>query len=377
MIAVPDEESTSQNDFVGAAYTFKFNGSAWSPYQNLANYKIKPGNANEHFGIQVAINSDGNISMITAFGGHNYVYTHATGWIVAQSVSSRNRGGVDIDDGIYLMAQAGGHLHYDINPDGSERPLSFIPNEIGSYSSVSTYKEQSIVNDTTDSQAIAIDVPCGIKPGKLKAFEWAIVSVPCGDGTATINDIFADDLGALDINWAMYKQTGYTGTNTPKGKMGSGDKMEPGRGYWIIADADTSWKVDDSVVTTRTNLDFIITNQSEVAGYVDFALPEILTTDAPKKIMAGNPFPRKFDWANAGNLVYASSQPIGWEGIIETVAYVYDPTSTSGQPYSPIAYTPGIPNQIKAYQGFWIKMNPHNTIDFPAGSIKLRLPFEK
>ena len=385
IVGAPDEESTSQSDFVGAAYTYHYDGSSWNNHPNTSSHRIKPGNANERVGTHVAINSDGNVSMLADFHSSTYVYTYAGGatlWTDAQDIGFRSGGGVDTDDGVYLVSQGGaGHLHYDINPGGTNRPLSFAVG--GDHYSIAIYKEQSIISDISHDQAIAIDVPCGIKPGHLKAFEWAMVSVPCGAGTATIDSIFTDDLGTYGGgagNWLMYEQNGtdWSGTQASMRQMGFGDAMKLGKGYWIITDADKSWKVD-APIATRTQLD-ITGAKNNIAGYYLFDMPSITLADQAKKIMVGNPFPRKFDWSNTDLQLGVSAEPIGvWptiaDPLVEATAYVYDSTSSSGQPYNAIAHTPGFPNQIEAYQGFWIRLNP--VFDTTSSNVKLRPPFKK
>jgi hypothetical protein len=210
-----------------------------------------------------------------------------------------------------------------------------------------------------------------------------IVSVPCGDGSVTIGDIFSDDLGDYDgsggaDNWIMYEQNGtdWSGEFTSMRKMELTDSMELGKGYWIITDGlfGITWKVDAAAVTTRTPLR--ITNEVKFAGRYDFTLPVITTTDDPKKVMVGNPFPRKTYWDSAELLIDGTAQPLNFNGIINTTAYAYDISSGTGQPYRAMTYnTPGLTEPLEPYQGFWIRVEP--AVDLAAGSLKLTLPFEK
>ena len=343
------------------------------------------GTNTEHFGTKVAINKDGNVSMI-AGASSSYIYTYDGSWSKSQEQTNRDGGGVDIDDGVYFMAQKAGHLHYDIHADGSNRPLIILPIERGDFTSVTLYKEQSIVNDPTDSQAVAIDVPCGIKPTYLIANEWAMISVPCGDGSATPADIFGDELGTYgdNDNWVMHEQDGsnYNGTSASMVLVNSTAPMVLGKGYWIIADKNATLKADgDSVVgtgiTTRTALDTTDAT-AEIAGFHDFELPAIAAIDDPKKVMVGNPFPRRINWVDTQRGLGGTNLKGSIDGTyINTTAFVYDNTSITSQPYRAITQsTPGFPNTMEAYQGFWIQVETPS-YDISAGTLHLNLAFEK
>ena len=273
-VGAPDEKTpgTPDVEFVGAGYNYKFNGTDWERNPDLN--RIKRDIADERVGTNVAINSDGNVTLIS--GGQDptptFIYTNnGAAWSETYFKNFRDGGDVDIDDGIYLMAERQRELNFystvigDTDPD-EPSPLTITRLSTDqAYTSVSLHKEQALVNEPENNQAVAIDVPCGIKPNELKAFEWAMVSMSCGDGTATIGEIFGDDLGTYgdDDNWVMYEQNGteWSGTFASMRQLEATDTMvEPGKGYWIITDTDQTWKVDLLVsLTTRTQLDTTIT----------------------------------------------------------------------------------------------------------------------
>ena len=391
IVGAPESQLTT-GEIVGAAFTYSYNGTDWEPFPPppSGDNRMKPGKLNEFFGTDVAI--DGNVSLIS--GGiapvgnsSSYIYTYdmdenATHFTEAYEKFNQAGGGVDIDDDIYLMAQRDGRFSFFDTVDG-DRPETFYIDTTGSgYTSVSLYKEQTIANDPDNTQALVIDIPCGIKPNKLKAFEWEMVTMSCGDGTATFRDIFGDDgLGTYgpNDNWVMYEQNGtdWSGNQNSMQQVDIDTPMELGKGYWIITDANKTWKVDDPVVTTRTQL---VTTETvspggvdSVGGYYLYELPSTGINNT-KKIMVGNPFPRSF---NLNQLKLGISSYFTFGTVVtfyDPTCYVYD-TSQSGQPYRALSnITPGFDNEVAAYQGFWIKQN--SSTDDVSG-LKLAFPFEK
>jgi len=254
---------------------------------------------------------------------------------------------------------------------------------------INLYKDQLIVNGNVNNEAYVYDFPCGYKPTKLIANEWAMVSVPCGNGSATIDMLFGDDMGSgTDIycqtsdpsevcNWVMYKDgPNYTGTSTDNVLVGATEVMELGRGYWIIADHNVTLQADSNAVTTRTPLDtnIITSPPTTVGGYYFAALPVIVSGET-KKLMYGNPFPRAFKWKD---LQVGRSGVYGrfdTSIVYNPIGYVYDTSSQEGQPYRAIAAnTPGISDQIEPYEAFWIQETEE---DYDFTGYELAIPFEK
>ena len=76
------------------------------------------------------------------------------------------------------------------------------------------------------------------------------------------------------------------------------------------------------------------------------------------RVMVANPFPRPFKWKE---LIFADISGVravaSFGPQIDPVGYIYDPTSTSGQPYITVGdpgETPGVTDEVKPYQGFWV-----------------------
>ena len=118
-------------------------------------------------------------------------------------------GSVSIDQAVYMGTNCGlatNDVHfYPIEPDktlfaGAETKVSLTTSPLTVATKSDFYKDMAVVNDTTNHQAVALDVPCGLRPTQLIENEWAMISV-CHVGTmrndtgASIVDIFGDDDG--------------------------------------------------------------------------------------------------------------------------------------------------------------------------------------
>ncbi len=406
IVGAPDggTDLTDVDDSVGAAYTYvlRSDGIHWNAHPGTLSDWIKGTALNGKLGTHVAINSDGKVSLMAGSldttGSNSYIYTNSGGaWSESLSHPNYDGGAVDTDDDVYLIIQASGHVHFEVNADGTQTPLTFFQADTVAMESAELYKEQAIVNDPTNAggQARAWDIPCGIKPTYLIANEWAMISVPCGDGTADIGTLFGDDMGgagsgllcitddpAETCNWAMYEDgPNYTGKSADNVQLvNETDVMKLGQGYWIIADHDVTLKADENAVTTRTDGSQVnsgaIPNETIKMTYTHI-LPEG-NTSSVQKVMVGNPYPRTFQWENlyyknwkAGML---NAEPIYSATsiqYIEPYAYVYD-TTQSGQPYRAItATTPGMDGEIAPYQAFWMNLKALDSANM------LFIPFEK
>ena len=385
-LIVSDTNRTTQT---GSAFTYKqdLSTGTWAPWP--ATNEMSGYGPGSQFGKHIAINIEGNTSVVTDRTANAYRYNNdGSSWSSGSDLPGYVAD-TDIDDGIELLTNTNGRLLF-VSESGSIS-LWLKINTGAAHdalkSSVSLYKEQYMVNDPDNNQTVVGDVPCGIKPTHLVANEWAMISLPC-NSSATVLELFGDDVLASGdgtycqtdsaseaCNWVMYKDgADYNGSSDANVRVLDSESMVLGKGYWIIADHDVTLKVDDNVGSQRTTFDTLPADNI-IAGEFTFDLPALQTSDPSKKIMVGNPFPRAFDWALSRTQFNATANPIGGFGIIENVAYVYD-TTQSGQPYRAINYTPGFPNVINPYQGFWIKMNP-TTVDLTAGEIKLRTPYMK
>jgi len=62
--------------------------------------------------------------------------------------------------------------------------------------------------------------------------QWQQISLPCYSFSSGVLDIFANIPGTYDSDWVVYE---YNKDNTNKyAKLGVGDRLEQGKGYWII-----------------------------------------------------------------------------------------------------------------------------------------------
>jgi len=295
-----------------------------------------------------------------------------------------NTNGGDVSQSVGVVAVAKKDTEVLIYPDVEDSnipELSVAKSLLNFGEDINLYKEQLVVNGDINNEAYVYDFPCGIKPGKLNAYEWAIVSVPCGDSKATIGEIFGDDLGIYgdNDNWVMYGQNGteWSGTSASMRQLLESDSMELGKGYWIITDANKTWKVDNTAVTTRTQLDTttITSPPTTVGGYYFVGLPVIVSGET-KKLMYGNPFPRSFKWKDLRVGRSGVYGPIYTSIVYNPTGYVYDTSSQEGQPYRAITATgtPGISDQIAPYEGFWIQETDEN---YDYTGYELGIPFEK
>ena len=390
---VVGDQNYSSND--GAAYAYDNIGASYpaSPDNQMV------GSAGSHFGRSVAIDATSftNGLSVVAEDTRNSFWTGGTAPWTEATFEGTILGSVAIDDRTILSTNAPlgnmtptlGLMHFFPLTNN----LSLIPNALTEYQLSSSnaniaidsdiYKEIAIVNDPVGTQAIVMDVPCGLRPTELVAFEWAMVSVPCGDGTATINEIFADDITGSygdDFAWVMYKDgPNYTGKASDNVVMTETDVMELGKGYWIIADQNATLKADAPAITQRSGSIVFTDTFPEVGGYLEYALP-MSVNGTVKKIMVGNPFPRALDWNFAG--VHNSQgnyllhdQTFGDE--YNPTGYVYDSSQTAGtgQPYRAVTATPGFGSVIEPYQAFWIRDNGNFSGTNP--DRKFFLPFMK
>ncbi len=399
------DRNYSSND--GAAYVYDSNGSALPAYPG----NMMVGTAGSHLGRSVAIDTmhfTNGLAAVAEDNRNSFWTGGSTPW-AEFAFEGTLAGAVAIDDRTILSTNAPlgnvtpttGLLHFfPMNED-----LSLVSHALTEYQLGSTnpgvatdadmYRENAIVNDPAGDRAIVTGVPCGLRPTHLVENEWAIVSAPCDTGGASIADIFGDDIAASGgatycqtdnpsevCNWVMYKDgPDYTGHSADNVRVAESEPMELGRGYWIIADHNVTLRVDDNVNVQRTPVDpnAVSYPHPTVGGYYEMPMPDS-ASGTVKKIMIGNPFPRTFKWQNLYVFVSTDWYPIAdqYQIVYDHTGYVYDvntPDIASGQNYRAItaAGTPGFSDEIKPYQGVWIK-------DLGAADltgVKLAIPFMK
>ena len=230
---------------------------------------------------------------------------------------------------------------------------------------------------------------CGPTKIQLIAKHWTTVSIPCDPHGDAIADLFSG-LGTYgdENNWVMYEQvTSFTGNpnNDFPTPMAATDTMQPGKGYWIIADANHTIGVSstpnlrgtDRSDVTAAAYPGIPTAGTSFDKVRDYTLPDSDTT--VKKVLLGNPFLKKFQLSDmyyrsaSDPYVSMAALPTDGSGAMEPVVYTHDSTDTTSSQYQAITpTTPGFTDQVPVGQGFWIRLNPWNT-----GSNKVAYPYER
>ena len=202
-------------------------------------------------------------------------------------------------------------------------------------------------------------------------------------------------MGLYDHNWVVYAQNGDFTSPQPTVRLSPGAVVQPGRGYWIIADASLKpagqpvyWNVDESNFATPEAARIPLTTGSnpqggalapDVAGYYQVDLPDNIPTNQTVGVLLGNPYGRSFRWSQSyvqlqGTINQAF--PVGSINApnLSITAYIYNPNSTEGQPYDTVANTPGFSETVPVNKGFWIRMN-HGFLGITFGG--LWLPYSK
>jgi len=258
--------------------------------------------------------------------------------------------------------------HQNINP---AFPQWVYPKNEADYGrDISVSSNKVMVNGNTNDQAYAYYTPCG-QGGSLKANEWTMIGLQCAT-SATINEIFATDLGIYDTNWVMYKQNGtdYEGHQNAYVKLASTDVLLQGQGYWIIADVDKKWQIHTPATATGTlvEADPLAVNpaREDVAAVHSIALKSMLagltTPTADIKVMFSNPFPSAIDWSETLIRGDSGSQSINnWNFLFEALepnAYAYKSGVGTQNGYLAIpANTPGMPREINPGEGFFVRFS--------------------
>jgi len=227
---------------------------------------------------------------------------------------------------------------------------------------------------------------CGPTKIELTAYQWKTVSIPCDPHGDAIQDLFSG-LGTYgdNDNWVMYEQTNsYTGNPDDDFvvPMSGTDTMIPGKGYWIITDANHSLSVSSTqnlrgttaVVPDAATYPGVPTSGAAFDKIKPYSLPDSDTVD--QKVLIGNPFLKKFQLSDLyykydkNNYISTAALPTDHSGSMEPVVYTHDSSDTTSTQYQAIVpTTPGFSDVVPVGQGFWIKLNAYNpannTITYP------------
>jgi surface protein len=244
------------------------------------------------------------------------------------------------------------------------------------YCDAEAARDSMIVDDgwTINDAGKSCPGPCEAVSRPLKAYHWTLVSFPCDTGSNGIEDLLGASLGAYgdDADWVMYEQTGsdaYKGPQTQKRMLSSTDRVEPGKGYWIIVASDKTMRIDTNLsglaFTNETNASDLGIDDPDFSTVYRKQLPDSDTNDA-KKFMAGNPFPTPFHLDNLyishadANAHYAPMSESNDTAqnpnapYIEGRVYTFDAQSTSANDYIAVSPdTPGFPHTVDAMSGFF------------------------
>jgi hypothetical protein len=372
----------------GAGFMYEYNASV--PSLTLLG-EVYGSEHNEQLGLQ--LEHTGSLAVIAGnISSHGYRF-NGSEWQLDLTQGSTLEpilgGDVDIFDNVGAIAAKGTSItlypliyrglnsyFLEIVPTGGTPGTEFAED-------ISLYQNHLAVSEFNNKKTRFYTMPCGYG-GALVENEWSMVSIPCKISGQNVGTIFGDDLlGTYDVNWVVYEQntSNYSGKSVDAIKLEESSPIEQGKSYWIIADTNSTWKVDSTASSTHTDLNTtIITDPDVIAGTYAIALPtadQNVSGDIYAKVMVGNPFARSFEWTNVqyysisdANISLGSAKTSNY---MESTAYIYDSSSTSGQPYTAVTSTPGVGSKtIPVNKGFWIKI-----LESAAAGDKLLIPLEK
>jgi len=225
--------------------------------------------------------------------------------------------------------------------------------------------------------------PCEQVSRPLYAYRWSLVSFPCDTGDNTIDDLLSPALGTYgdDADWVMYEQTGsddYIGTNTQKRMMESNDTLTPGKGYWIITDANRTLKVNLDLPGLREvpelNASDLNISDDDFSIVFRKQLPDTDST-AGKKVILGNPFPLTIaldDLYFAHGTSDDGYHPMSSDDNSSTnpnapyiKGIVYTSTDSGDETYKAVtpSDTPGFDHNLSPMTGFFIKLEANESTE--------------
>ena len=205
---------------------------------------------------------------------------------------------------------------------------------------------------------------CASAVGSLSENQWTTISFPCSTGTNGIAALIGTAVGGSYGNsnqWVVYEQRGdYSGTGASMVALAATDPVEPGKGYWIIADHNTTWHIDGSL----NELSYAPTVTASSLGISSAAFDYVHLRDLPdsmadqQKLLLGNPFPHDIkivdlDFSHESDAFRSMDGNIDNAPYVNDVVYAYD----EGTYKAISASTPGFPKIIHQ-EGFWLRLKP-------------------
>ena len=229
---------------------------------------------------------------------------------------------------------------------------------------------------------------CGTAQVDLTAFQWKTISFSCNTGSNSIETLLGGALGSYGDNadWVMYKQPDgdYSGATV---MMAASETVVPGKGYWIITNANKTAKVAKSLSDiSSTSTDWVLgLNYPGIPVFgqsfrkvTSYTLPASISSDT-QKILVGNPFYKAYNlsdvyYKNGTNDYVSTTTLTAGSSPMEPIVYVKDSSDTSTGNYVAIdpGSTPGFGARVPVMQGYWIKLNAS-----PPAINKITFPYEK
>ena len=216
---------------------------------------------------------------------------------------------------------------------------------------------------------------CASAVGALSENQWTTISFPCSTGTNGIEALIGTAVVGSYGNsgaWVVYEQRGdYSGSGASMVALAATDPVEPGKGYWIIADHNTTWHIDGSL----SELSYAPTVTASSLGISTPAFDYVHLRDLPdsatdqQKVLLGNPFPHDIQiadtyFSHAGGTFEPMDGNANNDPYVNDVVYVYE----SGDYKAISAGTPGF-DKVIHQQGFWLRLKPGqsgtNRITYP------------
>ncbi|MGB5965832.1 MAG: hypothetical protein WBG65_09930 [Sulfurimonadaceae bacterium] len=338
---------------------------------------------NESLGVQL---DHAEANAVISGNLRSYGYHFVDAWHRDLTLEGTGAGDVCISDNVSALAIQGNsvNLYPSLDSFFNSYFLAIVPGNTGPAfaEDLSLSKNHLLVSEEGSNRVRMYMMPCGYG-GTLVENEWTMVNIPCKVSSPTVMDMFGYDLpGTYDTNWVVYEQntSNYSGKSVDAIKMELNSTMVQDKSYWIIADTNSSWRVNRGVSQTRTDLNTSFISDPVMAGAYAIALPtadQNVSGDIYAKVMVGNTFAGSFEWTNVqyysvsdANISLATAKTSSY---MESTAYTYDSSITTGQPYTAVTDTPGVGSKtIDVNEGFWIKM----LVNAQPGD-KLLIPYQK
>ncbi len=221
---------------------------------------------------------------------------------------------------------------------------------------------------------------CASAVGQLTENHWSTISFPCATGANGIEALIGTAIGGTygnNDNWVVYEQRGdYTGTSSSMVLLDAADTVEPGKGYWIIADHNTTWHIDGAL----SGLSYTPTVTASSLGISSANFDYVHLRDLPdraadeQKLLLGNPFPHDINlsdiyFSGAGTAFSPMDGNANNDPYVNDVVYTYDHVGDDQSAYQAISTsTPGF-DKVIHQQGFWLRLKPGavdtNRLTFP------------